>query len=147
MKAMAAPLLTIGHSSHPLNVFLDLLECHGVELVADTRSVPYSRINPQFSQAALKRSLAERGIRYEYFGRELGGRSPGPSSLFEEGIARLIGRASESCVAVLCAEEDPARCHRGRLIAPAVRRQGFAVSHIRGRGGLEHDGEQLELDL
>ena len=147
MKAMAAPLLTIGHSSHPINVFLDLLERHGVELVADTRSVPYSRFNPQFSQAALKHSLAERGIRYEYFGRELGGRPPDPSASFQEGIARLIVRASESCVAVLCAEEDPARCHRGLLIAPAVRRQGFAVSHIRGKGELEADGAQLELDL
>ncbi len=147
MKAMPARLLTIGHSSQPIGVFLDLLERHGVELVADTRSVPYSRFNPQFNQAALKRSLSQHGIRYEYFGRELGGRPPGPTPLFQEAIARLLGRASESRVAVLCAEEDPARCHRGLLIAPAVRRQGFLVSHIRGNGNVEEDGAQLELNF
>jgi uncharacterized protein (DUF488 family) len=144
---MPAPLLTIGHSSHPIYDFLDLLERHGVELVADVRSVPYSRFNPQFNQTALKLSLLRIGIHYEYFGQDLGGWPAGPPPSFQEGIDRLIGRVSQCCVAVLCAEEDPARCHRGLLIAPAIRRHGFPVSHIRGNGNLEEDGAQLELDL
>jgi uncharacterized protein (DUF488 family) len=148
---MPGALFTIGHSNHPISMFLDLLGRYSVELVADTRSVPYSRFNPQYRQDALRRSLAGRGIRYQFFGRELGGKAPGAAPRgpaapeFESGIRRLIACAALSRVAVLCAEEDPARCHRGRWIAPALRARGVAVTHIRGSGALEEDSRQLGL--
>jgi uncharacterized protein DUF488 len=77
---MPAPLLTIG-------------ERHGVEVLADVRSVPYSRFNPQFNQVALKLSLLRVGILYAYFGRELGGWPAGPPPSFQEGIGRVSGAA------------------------------------------------------
>jgi len=47
-------LWTIGHSNHPLEAFLALLERHRMEAVADVRSSPYfgyaSQFNPPFAR-------------------------------------------------------------------------------------------------
>jgi uncharacterized protein (DUF488 family) len=67
-------ILTIGHSTHPIERFLGLLGAAGVEIVADVRRFPGSRRNPQFGAAALRASLAGVSIGNQSFGEELGGR-------------------------------------------------------------------------
>lgn len=146
-------LYTIGHSAHPIGTFSGLLKLHGIELVADVRTVPASRFHPHFNQRALETSLAAEGIGYAFMGRALGGRPADPACLkdgqpdyeavmaqgwFTEAIAELIAAARAHRVAILCAEEDPARCHRHRLIAAYLRRQHpeVAVRHIRKDGSL-----------
>lgn len=144
-------IYTIGHSNHPEEVFLKLLQTHGIEVVADVRSRPYSRFVPHFNRNALTHLLQEAGIGYLFLGRELGGK---PQDLgkslaseavwqylrarpqFQEGLARLleVGRASRVCV--LCAEADPVRCHRGQLLAPELAAQGAKVVHILPDGAL-----------
>src|SRR5579864_5347673 len=57
-------MLTIGHSNRPLETFLELLRVHRVELLADVRTVPKSRHNPQFNREALPASLSAAGIEY-----------------------------------------------------------------------------------
>ena len=47
-------LLTIGHSNHEMATFIDLLRQHGITLVADVRSSPYSRFNSQFNRETLR---------------------------------------------------------------------------------------------
>ena len=54
---MSALVLTVGHSTHPLAIFLALLQRHGVTAVADVRSAPYSRFNPQFNRETLAEGL------------------------------------------------------------------------------------------
>src|SRR5215475_16107430 len=97
---------TVGHSNHPIQSFLDLLTRHTITAVADVRSTPYSRFNPQFRREKLQASLAEAGIQYVFLGAELGARSQDPScydadgrvsyaklartELFRSGIQRLI---------------------------------------------------------
>jgi hypothetical protein len=68
------PLFTIGHSNHPFEHFLALLRRHGVEVVADVRSRPYSRFVPHFGKERLARILADEGLGYVFLGQELGGK-------------------------------------------------------------------------
>src|SRR5580765_2761541 len=106
---MPAPeVLTIGHSNHPIERFVALLQQHGVVTVADVRSVPYSRRNPAYSRESLQRSLAQAGVGYLFLGKELGAKSPDPAhyqdgrvqyrrlaatELFKAGLARVIEEA------------------------------------------------------
>src|SRR6185369_7875059 len=61
---MQRMVLTIGHSTHPIEEFIAILEAQGVDLLVDVRTVPRSRHNPQFNRDALKASLAQAEIRY-----------------------------------------------------------------------------------
>jgi uncharacterized protein (DUF488 family) len=147
-------IYTIGHSNHPGQDFLILLQAHGIEVVADLRSRPYSRYVPHFNRDPLTNLLKESGIRYLYLGRELGGKPQDPDRpladevvweylrsrpQFREGLARLLEEARQARVCMLCAEADPARCHRGQLLAPELEAQGVKVLHILPDGTLlEH---------
>ena len=151
-------IYTIGHSNHPGQDFLKLLEGHGIEVVADLRSRPYSRYVPHFNRDALTNLLKESGILYVYLGRELGGKPQDPDRpladevvweylrsrpQFREGLARLLEEARHARVCMLCAEGDPARCHRGQLLAPELAAQGVKVRHILPDGTiLEHQDLQ-----
>src|SRR5215469_13000159 len=65
---------TVGHSSHPFETFANLLTDHGVVVLVDVRSAPYSKYAPQFDREVLQRALNAAGIRYLFLGGELGGR-------------------------------------------------------------------------
>ena len=153
-------VLTVGHSNHPLRDFLRLLQWHSVTVVADVRSVPYSRRHPQFNRRALEGSLGEHGIRYVFLGAELGARSPDPSCYDEEGrvcysrlaktgvflrgIERVVEEAVSSRVALLCAERDPTGCHRTILVAPVLSDRGLSIAHILADGRLETHEQLLD---
>jgi len=142
-------LFTIGHSNRSLNDFLALLHAHGIELVADIRTVPKSRHNPQFNREALAASLPPAGIDYLHL-PDLGGlRHPRPDSLnlawrnasfrgyadymqtpaFEKALAELLQTAALRRAAIMCAEAVPWRCHRS-LVADALLARGVPVEHI-----------------
>ena len=156
----AREILTIGHSNHPFGDLAALLGQHRVAAVADVRSVPYSRRHPQFNRRALEGSLEEHGIRYRFLGAELGARSSDPSCYDEEGrvcFARLaqtdafrrgielvLQAAARERLALLCAERDPANCHRTVLVAPALVARGASVVHILADGRLESHGQVLD---
>src|SRR5688572_19377894 len=76
--ASPSPLYTVGHSNHPIERFLALLEQHGIKVLADVRSTPFSRFNPQFNRERFKQTLAEHNIRYLFLGDALGARSADP---------------------------------------------------------------------
>lgn len=157
-------LFTIGHSSHALEVFLELLREHGISAVADIRSTPYSQYCPHFSKDVFARSLGDAGIKYVFLGRELGGRSDDPSCYengriryarlarrpeFRDGIERLKNGALEHRIAVMCAEREPLECHRTILVSPVLEKEGLSVQHIHADGRLEAHGEAMDrlLDL
>ncbi len=144
-------IYTIGHSNHSGDELIKLLASHGIEVVADVRSKPYSRYNPQFNRDALVALLGEAGIRYIFLGKELGGKPQDPDRpladelvwgyirarpQFREGLAKLLEEARQARVCVLCAEADPARCHRGQLLAPELEARGADVQHILADGSL-----------
>jgi len=161
-RAGDTALLSIGHSIHPIGVFVELLQRHTIESVADVRTMPFSRYNPQFNRHALERDLHAAGIRYLFLGEELGGRPDGErfydqeghvlygrmaeSPRFESGLSRLVERAETSREAVMCSEEDPAGCHRFLLITRVLLLRGIEIAHIRGDGSTQRtedvDGSQ-----
>lgn len=141
-------LLTVGHSNRAIATLLDLLGSAGATILADVRSQPYSRCYPQFSREALAASLAARGIAYRHF-PALGGKLLTTSYQqhmatlqFREALAELI--SCPAVVAVMCAEADPAHCHR-RHIADAAVAQGVAVTHLLPGGILRPHQSQPAL--
>ncbi len=144
-------ILTIGHSTRPIEEFIELLRQHGVQRLIDIRTIPRSRHNPQFNGDALAHSLRGAHIEYAHL-KELGGlRHPRLDSTnlgwrnasfrgyadymqteeFEQAVQRLLQLCGEKRCAVMCAEAVPWRCHRS-LLADALVARGIAVEHILG---------------
>ena len=159
MPAAGSIVLTIGHSTHPVEGFLDLLQGHGVTALADVRAAPYSRFNPQFNRETLAGNLDTRGIAYVFLGRELGGRSEDPALYtdgrisyerlgrthsFQKGLGRVAQGATGHRIALMCAEREPLECHRCLLVAPALEARGVSVAHIWSDGGLERHGDAMD---
>jgi uncharacterized protein (DUF488 family) len=149
-------ILTIGHSTHDADAFIDLLRGRSVEALADVRRYPSSRRMPWFGAAPLAAALGAAGIRYVHL-PELGGRrNPLPGSPnggwrvgqfqgyadhmaseeFAAGMERLLALTDERRTALMCAEAQWWRCHR-RLLSDALLARGREVVHIDARGGLE----------
>ncbi|MHC1743063.1 MAG: DNA helicase RecQ [Syntrophobacteraceae bacterium] len=167
MEASGAPdrsgLYTIGHSSHPIEQFIDLLKMHAITAVGDVRSSPYSRYNPQFNRETLQTALKTHAIAYVYLG-ELGPRSNDPScyvngkvqydrlaaaEAFKRGIERLFTGMKTYRIALMCAEKDPITCHRMILICRALRSEPVEIRHILEDGRVEslHDAEMRLLQV
>ncbi len=148
------PVLTIGHSTRTLAVFISLLQAHGVTRVIDIRAIPRSRHNPQFNGDTLPASLSVFGISYGHL-PGLGGlrraRADSPNAgwrnasfsgyadymqtpEFRAALEALVEAARNECVALMCAEAVPWRCHRS-LIADALTVRGIPVAHIVGAKG------------
>jgi uncharacterized protein (DUF488 family) len=150
-------IFTVGHSTRPLDEFLGLLRENGVSLLADVRTVPRSRANPQFDAASLPEALAPAGIRYRHLAalgglrKRQGGQSPNGAwrnesfrnyadyaltPAFRAGLDELRALARRDTVAIMCAEAVWWRCHR-RIIADHLLAAGEAVTHIMGAGKAE----------
>ncbi|MFY4731261.1 DUF488 family protein [Nitrospira sp. BLG_2] len=142
-------IFTVGHSTRTLDELVTLLRAFDVSVLADIRTIPRSRHNPQFNGDALRRALRSRRLRYVHLS-ELGGlRRPRKDSTnvgwrnasfrgfadymltegFEVGLARLRALTAEGRAALMCAEAVPWRCHRS-LIADALTARGAHVEHI-----------------
>src|SRR5665213_2793269 len=115
-------LFTVGHSDLEAPEFLSLLTRHGIDTIADVRSQPYSRFNPQFNRETLAALLKRSGIEYVFTGRELGARRAERESYrekqarydliarlpaFQEGLDRLRRGIAVHRIALMCAEKDP----------------------------------------
>ena len=78
-------IYTVGHSTHQLDYFLELLKEYGVTCLIDVRSVAASSYNPQYNQEPLKNFLKSNGITYLHFAEEFGARHTDPDLLDDEG--------------------------------------------------------------
>lgn len=142
-------MFTIGHSTLPIGEFVARLQAHGIERLADVRTVPKSRHNPQFNADALAGSLAAAGIGYVPM-QALGGlRRPRKDSPnkgwrndsfrgyadymqtpeFRAALGELMSVARDGRTAIMCAEAVPWRCHRS-LVADALSVHGVPVVEI-----------------
>lgn len=143
---------TIGHSNHDIDAFIALLRLHDVTAIADVRSHPVSRRFPQFDKKPLQASLMAAGIRYVFLGEGLGARPRDPacyvrgradferiraSVAFTEDLTRLRRGAEDYRVCLMCAERDPADCHRTWLVAQALHDAGATITHILADGAIE----------
>jgi uncharacterized protein (DUF488 family) len=155
-------VLTVGHSNHPVDRLIELLRLHGVTLLVDVRSQPYSRFAHQFNRESLQPVVTNAELRYLFLGEELGGRQLGRITVlqerlaayerlaeapqFQRGLDQVLAEAATGTVALLCAEEDPTECHRRVWVARGLRERGAAVQHIRGDGRLDADEALRRLE-
>ena len=145
-------IYTIGHSIHSIDVFVGMLKSAGITAIADVRSAPYSRYQPQFNRQILEKSLLEANIQYVFLGDELGGRSPNESDfengrvvyarlrqrpVFDVGLDRVILGSQKYTLALMCTEKEPLDCHRTLLVAQALAEQGLQISHIHSDSTVE----------
>ena len=157
-------IFSIGHSTLGYDGFLSSIRRAGVTAVADVRSAPYSRYNPQFNREMLRDELRQDGIAYVFLGEQLGGRPKGEAFFcegvadyekmaatpsFAEGLKRLIAGAKKYRIAMVCSEHDPLDCHRCLLVGRALSEKGISVKHILSNGTLvsQKDVEKRLLDL
>jgi uncharacterized protein (DUF488 family) len=146
---LANLIFTVGHSTHPIEEFIRILEAHGIRQLVDVRTIPRSRRNPQFNSETLAVSLRAAGIEYRHMPGLGGLRHPRPDSrnagwrnasfrgyadhmqtpAFHRDLETLMGLASETPTAIMCAEAVPWRCHRS-LIADALLAHGIEVQEI-----------------
>ena len=163
----AVEIVTVGHSTHPIEVFIGLLQDHGIEAIADVRRFPGSRRHPQFGARALATALAKADVAYESFADALGGRRS--SSQATSGAGEGPGRSDNSAwrnvsfrayadymsgpafATGLLQLEDLARSQRTaimcaeahpsrchrRLIADALLARGWRVLDLLGDGRIE----------
>ena len=146
-------IYTIGHSTHSMDEFAEILKSFHIELVADVRRFPGSRKYPQFNKEALEVSLPQKKIQYVHI-ESLGGRrkvNPDTKNTiwqhpsfrayadfmetetFKEGVKELEKLASKQCVACMCSETLWWRCHRS-MISDYLKADGWEVMHIMGVG-------------
>jgi len=158
---MLLELFTIGHSTHPIEKFLALLNEHEIRAIADVRRFPGSRKHPQFNQAEFAAALSAAGIEYHWL-QALGGRrgkTQGASDLnrgwrndsfrnyadymqtpdFRAGIAELLALAEQNRTATMCSEGLFWRCHR-RLVSDYLLAQAHTVWNIMPDGKLQPHG-------
>ena len=148
-KESELTVYTIGHSTRTLEEFIELLKTYGVTVIVDVRTVPRSRHNPQFNKETLPTSLKPCGIKYIHM-PEIGGlRHPKRDSInlawqnigfrgyadymqtqeFTGNLLKIVALARENCLALMCAEALPWRCHRS-LISDALVVRHVKVEHI-----------------
>lgn len=120
-------IFTIGHSTRTLAEFVTLLRQVDVTLLVDVRSIPWSRMTPQFNTDTMPGALAAEGIGYRHLDA-LGGRrhhrKGAPPSLnmywrvaafrnyadyaetdeFRAGLQALRELARDDRCAIMCAE-------------------------------------------
>ena len=154
-------IYTIGHSNYKIEYFIQLLKKNSITAVYDVRSMPYSRYVPQFNQGSIKQSLIHAGIDYVYLGKELGPFSKDPNCCvegivqynliaqtraFRDGISRIKKDATIYNLALMCAEKEPAECHRMVLVCRHLRGKDTEIKHILEDGSLE-DNRDTERRL
>jgi uncharacterized protein (DUF488 family) len=149
---MLKKIYTLGHSVHPIETFIALLQAHKIQKVIDIRTIPKSRYCPQFNQTRLKRSLHKAKIGYLHM-KELGGlRHALKDSIntgwinasfrgyadymqtpdFWEALKKLEKIAKQKRCALVCSEAVPWRCHRS-LVGDALTVDHWKVFHIQSR--------------
>jgi len=150
MTQASRRVYTVGHSTRPIEVFIELLKSFEITHLVDVRTIPRSRRNPQFNKESLPEPLGAVSIAYTHISGLGGLRKPLPDSVntawrnesfrgyadymgtpaFDENLQRLIELIdTEAAVAIMCAEALPWRCHRS-LIADALLVRGFQVTDI-----------------
>jgi uncharacterized protein (DUF488 family) len=129
-----ATIYTIGHGARSAEAFVSLLKEAAIDELVDVRAYPGSRRHPQFSRAPLSSSLAAAGIRYVWEGTALGGMRASyvdhmHTEAFQAAAASLAQRQGRVCI--MCAESNPADCHRSHISDWLVA-QGHRIIHLLG---------------
>lgn len=144
---MNKKLFTIGHSTHTIEKFIQLLNQHDINCIVDVRSTPYSQYIPTFNKENISIELKSRNIQYIHMGNEFGARRDNgelysedgrldfektvKDKAFQEGIKRIENGLEKGYrIAFMCAEKNPVDCHRCILVGKAFYDLGYDVDNI-----------------
>ena len=156
-------LYTIGCSILSLDDFIRNLKINGITVIADVRSVPYSRATPQFNRELLKERLKKERIIYGDFSKEFGARRKEFNAYdnnqvsfektknlpeFIKGVERICNGLSMGYnIALMCTEKNPLECHRFSLVSRGIFEKNRVLSyHILSDGSIVTT-EQLEKKM
>lgn len=156
-------IYTVGHSTHQIDYFLELLQKYSVNCIVDVRSVAASSYNPQYNKEPLSNFLKNNGVTYLHYAEEFGARHTDPDLLdedgkvdfekvrkswnFKNGVERLwLGLDKGFTIALMCSEGEPFDCHRFSMVSIALEKDGFDVKHILKDKTLKNNAE-LESQL
>lgn len=129
---------TIGHSNRSSTAFLNLLREHEIQVIADVRSFPTSKIE-HFKKEYMEKWLPEHSVEYVWLGKELGGYRKGgykkhmKTKIFKEGVKQLLEIARNKRTCLMCMEVNPKYCHR-KFISKYLEKKGVKVIHIIAKG-------------
>lgn len=121
--------------------FISLIQAKKITHIVDVRSIPYSKHAPWSDKSRLSELLRPYKIQYTYLGHKLGGKkinsarvprqqSVTPQKIYDEAIQVLLELSNQENLTLLCAEGDPAKCHRQHIIAQTLLDSGVKVRHI-----------------
>ena len=145
---MENPIIyTVGHSTHQIDYFLELLNKYSINCIIDVRSIAASSYNPQYNKEPLSIFLKKNNITYMHFPEEFGARHSDPDLLdedgkvdfekvrksysFKNGIDRIWqGLKKNFVISLMCSESEPFDCHRFSMVSIALEKEGFNVKHI-----------------
>jgi len=145
---MDKPIIyTVGHSTHQLDFFLELLKTVEINCIVDVRSVPASTYNPQYNQEPFKNFLKSNHITYLHFAEEFGARQTDydllnndgkldfekvrKTYLFNHGLERIWQGIDKGFrITLMCSESEPIDCHRFSMVSIGLENDGFNVIHI-----------------
>ena len=143
----------------------EALKKRGVICLIDVRSIPASAYRPEYNRAALEAFLKKEEIAYRHMPGAFGARQEkkgflskdgrvdfervSASEEFEEGVMQTLGEMESGVrFALMCAEKDPAFCHRTVLIGRKFQSMGVQVIHIHPDGDMtQRDVEARLLDM
>lgn len=153
-------IYTIGHSNQDMESFIDLLKSKSIEVVVDVRSSPYSKYASQFNKKDIQRDIQDSGMKYLFMGKEIGGKPAdlqfydpdgyvlyskiAESSIFAEGIKRLLKGIKQYKIALMCSEENPVNCHRRLLIGQVFSDHDVNLLHIRSDRRVQTEEDLLK---
>ena len=158
-------LFTIGYSSFALNKFISVLERYSIQVVVDVRSQPYSAYYSNYNKENIKSTLRQKKIHYRNYSIEFGARQTdkryfsnegyldfelfAESPNFKQGFDKIKNSVEQGySIALMCAEKNPAICHRSIMVSRAFYNNGFSINHILADGCIEgqNDIESQLLD-
>lgn len=145
---MPQTIFTVGHSDLSFMRFISLIQANNIDHIVDIRSIPYSRHAPWSNKSRLPEILRPFKVQYTYLGHKLGGKKQTiaqiskqqgttPQLIYDEAIQVLLHLSMRDKLALLCAEGDPAHCHRQHIIAQTLIDSGVKVLHILHNGSLQ----------
>ena len=150
---------TVGYGGRTVDEIVRQIQAKGIQFVIDVRSVPYSKYQPEFGRKPLAKALRDAGLKYGFMGHQLGGRPDDESCydnnhvnyekvrampFFKEGIVRLRTACERDyIVCLLCAEANPAQCHRSGMIGEALVREEIEVEHLLKDGSSRSQAEVM----
>jgi uncharacterized protein (DUF488 family) len=146
---MTYNLYSIGHGNSEIDSFISNLKKYELQLIVDLRSVPFSKIVPEFNQKDLVEKLKENNIDYLFFGDKLGGRPQNgfsnfvESPEFKKNIGKLLFLVKNKNTALMCSEFNHMNCHR-KFITDLLRKNGVEVKNIDRNGGMVKE-EQFSI--